>query len=593
MPIFGTLPALLLLTCCNVVFAQSVDGIRLGMTPDHTRVVLDLSQPLQVYRVLEQPGSLLVEIEGFDLGIDPAGLALAGTPITAVQHSQTDHTLRLVLVLNRALGSKSFTLKPYQTRGHRLVIDLGDAEARRDAGLPASPPENAKIAAAPVPVQQRASPKAVSAETPSPAPQAPSTEVNFDGTWKQEWAVETDGSDSQKFEALVEPRVDVRFPNKTRLTAIGRIRLDSVGDLGPDVHKAENYSSINGPWYNSAHAEFSLRELYLDLTWGRSYWRLGKQQVVWGEADGIKVLDVVNPQSFREFILDDFDDSRIPLTMVNVELPVGEDTTLQLLWIPDTTFHELAEPGTPFFLTSPNLVPNPPKGIDVSPEEPDKPDDLLGDSDVGGRLSAFVAGWDITLNYLYHFQDFPALYQDLALSDESVVSVISLEYERNHLAGGTFSNAFGDLTLRGELAYSTDTFHVSSDRNKRFIEDSAELATVLGLDWQLVDYNSLLSFQWFQSHLFDYGSAIGRDETEHNLSLFYQRDFANETWQFDSLLLYSANNEDWLLQLQLKYLWMSNLEVWLGADIFSGDREGLYGQFRDRDRLLFGMKLGF
>jgi len=61
----------------------------------------------------------------------------------------------------------------------------------------------------------------------------------------------------------------------------------------------------------------------------------------------------------------------------------------------------------------------------------------------------------------------------------------------------------------------------------------------------------------------------------------------------DGLLLYSPNNDDWLMQLQLKYLWLSNLEVWLGADIFSGDREGVYGQFRDRDRLLLGMKLGF
>jgi hypothetical protein len=45
--------------------------------------------------------------------------------------------------------------------------------------------------------------------------------------------------------------------------------------------------------------EAGLRELYLEAEWGRSYLTLGKQQVVWGKADGLKVLDVVNPQSFR------------------------------------------------------------------------------------------------------------------------------------------------------------------------------------------------------------------------------------------------------------------------------------------------------
>jgi len=52
--------------------------------------------------------------------------------------------------------------------------------------------------------------------------------------------------------------------------------------------------------------EAELREFYLETDWGKSYFTFGKQQVVWGKADGLKVLDVVNPQSFREFILEDF-----------------------------------------------------------------------------------------------------------------------------------------------------------------------------------------------------------------------------------------------------------------------------------------------
>ena len=39
---------------------------------------------------------------------------------------------------------------------------------------------------------------------------------------------------------------------------------------------------------------------------GKSYFTFGKQQVVWGKADVLKVLDVVNPPSFRELILEDF-----------------------------------------------------------------------------------------------------------------------------------------------------------------------------------------------------------------------------------------------------------------------------------------------
>ena len=61
---------------------------------------------------------------------------------------------------------------------------------------------------------------------------------------------------------------------------------------------------------------------------------LGRQQNVWGKADGLKVLDLVNPQDFRELILDDFDDSRIPLWAVNAEIPVAE-VVVPLVWIPE------------------------------------------------------------------------------------------------------------------------------------------------------------------------------------------------------------------------------------------------------------------
>ncbi len=59
--------------------------------------------------------------------------------------------------------------------------------------------------------------------------------------------------------------------------------------------------------------EAELREFYMEADWGKSYFTFGKQQVVWGKAGRLKVLDVVNSQSFQELYLEDFDNSRIPL----------------------------------------------------------------------------------------------------------------------------------------------------------------------------------------------------------------------------------------------------------------------------------------
>ncbi len=410
----------------------------------------------------------------------------------------------------------------------------------------------------------------------------------FSGTWEQELAVASDEGELQKFEALIEPEWNFNFDNGLELTAIGRLRLDLIGDLGPDQSRPDNYSPINGPWVQNAHGEVSLREFYLDAEWFGSFWRIGKQQVVWGQADGLKVLDVINPQSFREFILDDFDDSRIPLWMLNVEVPVAEDDILQLLWIPDTTYHELAEPGTPYQISSPRLIPDVPEGVPVNLLNPGKPDNMLTDSDFGLRYSSFRGGWDITANYLYHYADFPVLYQDLGTDGIN----IQPEYERSHLIGGSLSNAFGDFTIRAEIGYSTDTYHIAQDLAERGISNSPELASVLGLDWQGLS-DTFVSVQWFQSHLFSYEPGTVRERTENTVSFLFQRYFSNEIWKLELLALRSLGTHDGVVRPKLTYTLRSNLDVWASADIFFGNEEGLFGQFNKADRILAGFRLGF
>jgi len=356
------------------------------------------------------------------------------------------------------------------------------------------------------------------------------------------------------------------------------------------VDRADNYSSLNGPWYNTAHAELSLREFYLDAEWWGSYWRIGKQQVVWGQADGLKVLDVVNPQSFREFIVDEFDDSRIPLWMLNLELPLAGEASLQLLWLPDTSYHEWAEVGSAWQLTSPVFIPFLLPGFTTQWQPLDKPSKPIRDSDLGLRYSDFIGGWDITLNYLYHYQDAPVYYQ--SLDSVTAIQRITPHYERNHLLGSTLSNAFASVTLRAELAYSSDTFHSATDFKHRAIVASDELASVLGLDWQGPE-TVFVSAQWFQSHLLDYRPEVLRDQTEHTLSLLYQQGFTNEAWELKVLALHSLNHHDNWLQLKLKYFMQSNFEVWLSSDHFSGDAVSLFGQFDERDRFSLGFELGF
>jgi len=262
---------------------------------------------------------------------------------------------------------------------------------------------------------------------------------------ESEWAVYVDAdidknkkADTQKLQFTTEPELDVTITENVRLTSIVRLRMDAKNEISPgDNNQGE------------------LREFYLDAAIRNSSIILGKQQVVWGKADGLKVLDIVNPQDFREFILDDFEQSRIPLWTINAEIPIN-NLTLQLLFIPDLSYHEFANTGAAYEFTSPHIIPqlSPTTNVTFSPLK--KPVNLFNDADIGFRLSSFYQGWDLTLNYLYHYDDTPVLFRTLKQGNSNIT--IEPEYKRSHLIGGTFSNTFGDLTLRGELGYLSDKY---------------------------------------------------------------------------------------------------------------------------------------
>ena len=416
------------------------------------------------------------------------------------------------------------------------------------------------------------------------------SKADFSAVIEQELTLD-ENLHSQKFEISFQPEWNVSINEEVEMTFIARARFDDLGNLGPINERPLNYSGNNGPIISGSYGGLTIREWYIDTEIKNTFWRVGKQQVVWGQADGLKVLDIVNPQSFREFILDDFDDSRIPLWMLNIEIPIGDEDSLQLLWIPDLTYHEFAETGTSFQITSPLFVPSIGDELPIVGFIPQKPSSVLGDSDVGFRYSKFYAGWDLTLNYLYHYHDSPVLYQ--RYEDDGVI--IESKYKRNHLIGATASNVFGDFTLRTEIGYNSDTYHqmnpASANLNTDGVFQSKEFSSVIGMDWQGLE-NIFISAQWFQSHLFEYDNQVIRPRNNNIISFLYKQTFQNETWELDILSLYGLDKNDTSVQLELSYMLEDNFKVWIGSDIFSGNSTGLFGQFDQQDRIKFGFEWG-
>ena len=112
----------------DYAFAEqiSVRNLRMWQAPDHTRLVFDLSAPVQ-HRLftLTDPHRIVIDLPNAKLHGKPAELDYSGRFLRQVRTGAPEAgVLRIVLDMHRKVSPRTFVLAPNQLYGHRLVIDL-------------------------------------------------------------------------------------------------------------------------------------------------------------------------------------------------------------------------------------------------------------------------------------------------------------------------------------------------------------------------------------------------------------------------------------------------------------------------------------
>jgi len=199
-----------------------------------------------------------------------------------------------------------------------------------------------------------------------------------------------------------------------------------LGDWAYDIHNKSSWfddatetpaqhsdARDNLAWETNKYDEGweVFRELYTDISAGKFRFRLGKQQVIWGESDGLRLMDCINPQDLRrEFNLRDSDEgyeyTRIPLWLLKMNYFPG----VEPFGIRDLNFELIVNPGKPkvnrleayeseggvWATEEPNL----PTGVRVQLANK-VPRTKIRNAEVAGRIMGDLNGWLFTLNAFY------------------------------------------------------------------------------------------------------------------------------------------------------------------------------------------------
>ncbi len=309
--------------------------------------------------------------------------------------------------------------------------------------------------------------------------------------------------------------------------------------------------------------------------------RIGQQQIVWGKTDGIRMLDIINPLDLREFILDDFLDSRIGLwsARLNYYAEIGGlEHEFEFVLIPDARVSRKAPVGSRWGF--PALA-----AVALAPE---KPNWAAKNTEFGLAWRTNHSGWDLSLNYFYGWKDNPNLFKQIS----GTALTIQTRHLRMHTAGGSFANAFGAFVVRGEMAVNLgegiDTTGVS------FVTSVVRRTTLNGA--LAVDYtksNWIIGVQLFGRHVLNEPQQNPLTTPSGNFAtLRVATDYMNEKLKPEVLLLTDLDEGAVLLRPKLSYEFSDQWLGRLGADILAGSG-GSFGRFAANDRIYTEIEWSF
>lgn len=117
---------LVLMLVSQWLMAADVKGVRVWRAPDNTRLVFDLSGPVE-HKIftLDSPARLVIDIENAKFAANTDGLDFSGSPIGKMRYGKRNKSdLRVVLDLQSQVKPRSFALLALADKPDRLVIDL-------------------------------------------------------------------------------------------------------------------------------------------------------------------------------------------------------------------------------------------------------------------------------------------------------------------------------------------------------------------------------------------------------------------------------------------------------------------------------------
>ena len=321
-----------------------------------------------------------------------------------------------------------------------------------------------------------------------------------------------------------------------------RVSAKTFYDFIYNVKNDRNYAQEEK---NSLQKETEIFDLYLQgkISSNMDY-KIGRQVVVWGRSDTIRVTDILNPLDNRSPGITDIEDLRLPVGMAKIDYYFG-NYNVNFIFIGETRYSKLPAYKSDFYILNTRL---PDEKIDKKPT-------------IALSFNANFSSWDMSL------------YAAKVKSDETRA------HDDIYMLGYAFDYIYDSWLFKAEGVYF-DKYRLNNTQDKTFSN------ILVGLEYNGIE-ETVISFDIANKYL-----PNTKDVTQSALRI--NSDFMNARLKANYLIsLYGRRfNEGGFQRVWLEYELNDALKSTLGyVDYMSGS--SLFDVIEDNDMFFTSLEYSF
>ena len=252
-------------------------------------------------------------------------------------------------------------------------------------------------------------------------------------------------------------------------------RINGRGDYTDDV--LDNYEN-----------EIELDEVYLQGSLTKDLdLKAGRQIVVWGRSDNIRIADVLNPLDLRWPGLVDIEKLRLPVTMTKLDYFI-KGWRLSGIVLHEVRNNKNPEFGSDFF-----------PGIQSLPGK-ESPNEgfAIDNTQFGASLDGIFRGWDVS----FYLADIYAQSGYLAPITQVPVPQFEVKRARIQMIGGALNIAWGNWLFKSEAAFF-DGFEFTNTPDR----DYSRLDALAGVEYSGIS-DATIGLEIANRHYFDFDQIL-------------------------------------------------------------------------------------